>query len=194
MTSRFMVALILVLGLTPAHAGTWTVAEGSEVVFTSEAPMESFDGRTQQVSGHVSCSPEDLAGTVDLRVVVDLASLDTGIGLRNRHMRENHLETDEFPEAVFSGGALVSGDPRELRPGAMTRLEVRGIFDLHGVSRELVVPAEITMSADGDLTVEASFEVKLSDHEIKRPKFLVMKLADEQAVTVSLKLTRAETS
>ncbi|MBK9304990.1 MAG: YceI family protein [bacterium] len=38
---------------------------------------------------------------------VDLAALDTGIGLRNRHMRENHLETDRFPQAVFRGARIL---------------------------------------------------------------------------------------
>jgi hypothetical protein len=66
-------------------------------------------------------------------------------------------------------------------------LTVRGTFDLHGVSQPRDVAAEVTLEADGSLTVRAHFAVSLEDHEIKRPKFLVMKLADEQQVKVSLR-------
>ena len=177
---------------TSASASTWVVTEGSEVVFASSAPMESFEGRTGRITGDLACVPDDGSGEVTLRMEVDLASLDTGIGLRNRHMRENHLETGIYPTAVFTGGTVVTGDLRDLRPGATVRLEVRGVFNLHGISRETTVPAEVTMAADGSLTVTAAFTVKLSDHEIERPRFLVMKLADEQEVSVSLRLARKE--
>jgi polyisoprenoid-binding protein YceI len=177
-----------------ADAATWTVADGSEVVFTSKAPMESFDGRTDQVTGHLTCDPANLRQPVDLRMVVDLASLDTGIGLRNDHMRKNHLETDTYPEAVFTGGTVADCSAQTLAPGAPVDLTLVGTFDLHGVAREMTIPATVTMSEAGDLTVTASFQVKLSDHEIKRPKFLVMKLADEQAVTIDLALRREGSS
>lgn len=192
MIHRILITIgLLVLPLL-AQAGTWVVAQGSQVVFTSSAPMESFEGRTDRISGDLVCVPADGSGDVTLRMEVDLASLDTGIGLRNRHMRENHLETDTYPTAVFTGGTVVKGDLRDLRPGATTHLEVQGVIDLHGVSRELTVPADVTMGADGSLRVSAAFVVKLSDHEIDRPRFLVMKLADEQEVAVELRLARKE--
>ena len=31
---------------------------------------------------------------------------DTGIGMRNTHMRENHLETETYPVATFTGGRI----------------------------------------------------------------------------------------
>ena len=34
---------------------------------------------------------------LDGNLVVDLRTLDTGIGLRNRHLRENYLEVDKAP-------------------------------------------------------------------------------------------------
>lgn len=177
-----------------ADAATWTVADGSEVVFTSKATMESFDGRTDQISGHLTCDPANLRQPVDLRMVVDLASLDTGIGLRNDHMCKNHLETDTYPEAVFTGGTVGDGRAQSLAPDDPVDLTLVGTFDLHGVAREMTIPATVTMTATGDLEVTADFQVKLSDHDIERPRFLVMKLADEQAVSVVLKLRQEGSS
>jgi len=178
--------LVTALAATVAMAATWTIGEGSEVVFTSKAPMESFDGKTDEVSGHITCAAGDLSGALELRIEVDLASIDTGIGMRNTHMRERHLETDEFPLAVFTGESVVSTSSPALAPGQTVELTVQGSFDLHGVSQPRDITAAVTLADDGTLSVNAEFAVSLEDHDIDRPKFLVMKLADEQQVRVSL--------
>lgn len=185
-------------GLPPAEAapvryviGTGG-AEGSEgregensVVFVSEAPMESFEGRTTRVAGTIVLDPAALGDSLEARLEVDLASLDTGIALRNQHMRENHLETERFPQAVFTGATLV-GFPASLTPGIPAAGKVVGTFDLHGVARRLEAAAELTLGPDGALAVHATFEVHLADHGISRPKFLVLKLDERQRLTVDL--------
>src|SRR5262245_18665278 len=35
-------------------------------------------------------------------VAVDLGSLETGIALRDRHMKENYLQVDRYPKAVLN--------------------------------------------------------------------------------------------
>jgi len=151
---RTITTMLLSLALTAAAAAqSWTVSEGSEVVFTSKAPMESFDGKTKQVSGHITCPSADLSGPLDLRIEVDLASLDTGIGMRNTHMRERHLETDEYPLAVFTGTSIIATSAPALAVGQTVSLTVRGTFDLHGVSRPRDLEAAVTLAGDGSLTV-----------------------------------------
>lgn len=180
-------AVIMLLIAAPAAvAATWTVADGSEVVFTSKAPMETFDGRTGAVRGHVACDPADLAAPVDLRVEVELATLDTGIGMRNSHMRERHLQTDQFPLAVLTATAIKASSSPSLAAGQTVDVTIAGQFDLHGVTRPMEIAGTATLGQDGGLTVEAAFVVRLSDHDIARPQFLVMKLADEQQVRVRL--------
>jgi polyisoprenoid-binding protein YceI len=186
MTRALSMAILVLILAAAASADTWTVTGDSEVVFTSKAPMESFDGRTDQVQGHIAIDPGDLSSPLDLRIAVDLASLDTGIGMRNTHMRERHLETDQYPEAVFTAGEIRTMSLPELTVGEPVVLLVSGQFDLHGVTRPLEIPANVNLAADGTLTVACEFQVKLSDHDIDRPKFLVMKLADEQQVKVTL--------
>ena len=181
-----IVFLAAALAAATAPAATWRIGQGSEVVFTSKAPMESFDGRTGQVRGHVTCEPGALVGPLDLRVEVDLASLDTGIGKRNEHMRERHLQTGKFPLAVFTARAVTRAAAASLSPGQPVTVTVEGTLDLHGVARQLTVEATVTRGEDGALRVETAFPVKLSDHAIERPQFLVMKLADVQQVRVLL--------
>lgn len=166
------------------------VPEASEIVFESSAPMESFTGRTDQVTGWVEADLGNLAGKIDLQVVVDLASFDTGIGKRNQHMRDNHLETDRFPSAVFRGGAVVQSQPASLVPGQLAVLTLQGTLDLHGVRRDRQCDLTVTLTGEGHLRVQGEFPVLLSEHDIERPKFLVLKLADEQKVRIDLTCRR----
>jgi polyisoprenoid-binding protein YceI len=190
-----LAVLAAVLAAGTAFAGTATYhvvpGDGTEVVFESKAPLESFEGRTAGVSGWCRFDPDDLAAGVELEIAVDLASFDTGLGKRNQHMRENHLETDRFPQAFFRGGTVnPTGASAALAAGETSTVVLNGSLDLHGVKREAAVEVSLSRDAADGLAVAAEFIVKLSDHEIERPKFLVMKLADEQKVRVRLSLEK----
>lgn len=166
-----------------AHAETYPIVPGrdggSSVRFVSKAPMESFDGVTHDVTGVVSW--DEANGRVEIRAVVAMATLDTGIALRDRHMRENHLETDSYPEGTFEGGADLAQPPAN--PAQAVTLH--GVLTLHGTSREVDIPATIARDRAG-LRVDCTFPVALADYGIARPGFLAMKLGEVQRVEVSV--------
>ena len=159
---------------------------GNQVQFKSDAPMETVVGTTHTMTGFVELNPASDGAGARGEVHVDLTSLKTGIELRDRHMRENHLETDTYPEVVFilSSIALPADG---LQEGTRTPVTVRGSLKLHGVEREIQPETHVTYSTTGSgssLRVESNFVVSLQDYQIKRPQFLVMRLADEQRMTV----------
>jgi polyisoprenoid-binding protein YceI len=179
-------AAIAAAGTAPA--ATWKIvaeAEGNLVKFESSATLESFEGKTSNVWGRVTLDPAALGSHLEIEVEVDLRSLDTGIELRNRHMRENHLETERFPTARFEGADIVEGAGSSLAPGATVAIVVEGNFDLHGVTKTVRIPLELTHDGT-NLRIAGRFPVALSDHEIARPKFLIMRLGDVQQVTVDV--------
>ena len=190
---RLLQALVpcALLATMPAgvRAEHWSILEekeGTEVIFHSKATMESFDGRTRNVGGWINLDPANLPDGVTWDVQVQMASLQTGIGLRDKHMRENHLHTEEHPTASFQGGSVRDTSATSLSPGKTDRLTLVGQLTLHGVTREREIPVDLTMRDAGALEVEAHFEVSLADHDIPLPKFLVVKLADRQEVEVHL--------
>jgi polyisoprenoid-binding protein YceI len=184
--------LLILLAAACARAERWQVAaQGGEVVFTSKAPLETFKGRTGLIRGWIDWNPADLTAPLDGEIVVDLASLDTGKNKRNEHMRDNHLETDRFPTATLRPVVVLSDAPSALPPGSEADIRLRGTFDLHGVTRTLECDVHLRRDGVDAVTVTTEFPVLLSDHDIERPKFLVMKLADEQQVSVTFKLQPA---
>jgi polyisoprenoid-binding protein YceI len=191
MTGRVTVWLPVLLALaTAAHAEEFVVRPGgaSQVVFLSKATVESFTGKTSQMEGRIAVDPTAVGDSITVRVEVDLASLDTGIGKRNQHMRENHLETAKYPKAVFTGATVGGPAGAKLEPGQPVWFDVEGTFALHGVSRRLRTQVEVTLEDQGGkrrLRFKTAFPVSLAAYAISRPQFLFLKLADEQAVKVS---------
>jgi polyisoprenoid-binding protein YceI len=98
-----------------------------------------------------------------IKAEVDLDSCDTGISLRNKHMKEKYLDIAKFPKATFSGSVTEKG--------------VEGIFSIHGVD------SKISGSRTGN-TIE--FSTKVSNHKIEVPSFLGVTVADEVKVQVEI--------
>lgn len=151
----------------------------NSVRFISRAVVEEFDGVTDRIDGFVLLATDRLQpglngdGT-ELYFEVDLASLDTGIKLRNRHMRDNYLEVEKYPYATLEG-RLGSVHTR-VEGGFMVALV--GRFSIHGVSRRTAVHCEVTEEGEG-YHARCSWEILLSDYNIKIPRIMFMKLANE---------------
>ncbi len=184
-----LLTMVLLLAAGAVQAGHFVIAADgkSEVVFTSKALWEKFDGKTRDVSGFVDADLNNLKGPVTLEVTVDLASFDTGMKKRNQHMRENHLETDTYPTATFKAGRVLEASPASLAAGTTGQLVVEGVLDLHGVQKTYEVPLTVELAADGSLRVRGEFAVMLEDHAIERPQKLVVKLAEKQEVKIDLR-------
>jgi polyisoprenoid-binding protein YceI len=164
---------------------------GTRVEFRSEAPLEQIVGRVQAVSGFVELDPASGGSGASAEVRVDLTKLQTGIELRDEHMRKNHLETAQFPEAMFTLSSLEI-PAGALGDGVRTATIAKGQLKLHGVQQEIAPQTYLTWNrATNSVRVEASFMIKLEQFQIPRPQFLVMKLAEEQFITVDI-MARAE--
>ena len=190
---RFALGVLGLLAFGPgaACATDFVVRPGKDtnVVFTSNATVETFDGKTHNMTGTLTLEPGTVGDTITVHLEVDLASLDTGKSMRNKHMREEHLETDKYPKAVFDGATVLSPAGAKLEAGKAVAFQVEGTFALHGVTRRLRCDATATFSPQGgkagSITFTANFPVTLQDYAIKRPEFLFLKLAETQQVRVS---------
>ena len=78
----------------------------NEVRFVSQAPIEEVVGVTDRIDGYVLLDGPRLEegsateGT-QLYLEVDLGSLDTGLGLRNRHMRDTTISRSRSSPTPF---------------------------------------------------------------------------------------------
>ena len=181
-----LVALVSALA-APAGAqtspgvGSWTVSAGDVRVRCRLTVGGSFDAVTSSLSGALRPSANDTAFSGELRV--ELGTLDTGIALRNGHLRGDYLEVErgpDFREAVLSG--IVLDDPP---PGGGGRRETgfSGSLALHGVRRAIEGEAELRRR-DGRIQVEAVFRLSLEAFGIPPPRYLGIGVRDDVEITV----------
>ena len=101
----------------------------------------------------------------DLVFRVPLAGLDTGIGLRNRHMR-GYLDAAHFPDAELhvrrKGVAFPS-------PGKIAELDTRGTLTLHGVSRPCSIHYRVEQQQPGEYRVHGTTRIDIRDFGIEVP-------------------------
>lgn len=196
---NMMVILISLAALNAINAEqvTYSINEGhyeEAVTFTSKAPLETIVGKTSKIHGFITFDLTDVTTEPKGEFVVDLASLKTGIGLRDQHMRENHLETKTFPEAKFVLRSVKSAGGVDLSDGLAKELTLEGDFSLHGITlpksisavvKYIAKPNQSDIKIPGQLVhIQAHFEVLLADYKIKRPQFLIMKLDEKQLINL----------
>ena len=169
------------------------------VSFTSDAPIELIVGRTTAVKGKIK-----IDDTLDLKKIsveasfeVDLATIDTGIKLRDEHMRDNFLETKKYPKAIFKLKKIIPGTETKLIDSASLKLSAEGDFTVHGVTVKKTIPLKVTYFRESDFThnrfehgdvirIQSTFEVPLKEHKIKRPEVIFQKLTDTVIVSIDV--------
>lgn len=196
-TSIAVIFLALTFSAAAQNVVTFNINDnrGRDVVtFTSKAPLETIVGKSSAITGYIDVDLNNVRQASSGRFEVELATLKTGIEMRDSHMREKFLETDKYPKAVFELTRVVEADKDTLPNQTPVDLVVEGNFTVHGVTKMITVPATVTYfkqtketesKAPGDLlSIVCSFDVLLSDYNIDRPQFLFLKLDDKQVVQV----------
>ena len=160
----------------------WQVGQGEVHVICPLTVGGSFDAKTTSLTASVvpaaSRHPSYMGS-----FSVDLRTLDTGIDLRNEHLRNSYLEVakgDGFEKAVFSDISLGEVDPETFQG----QTSFTGTFLLHGVKRTITGRAEIHRSPTS-VRVEANFPVTLADYGIAKPQYLGIGVKNQVQVKVA---------
>ena len=163
-----------------AQAAAWRVGSGQVVVVCPLTVGGSFEAKTSSVSGQLAVDPAQPSRLTG-ELAVDLKTLDTGIGLRNTHMRENYLEVakgDGFDRAVLSE-IVLKGDAAAVA-GATT---FTATLLVHGTRKP--VSGHANLSRNGaDVRIDASFLVTLADFGIPEPRYLGVGVKDQVQVKI----------
>ena len=181
-----LAGLALSPGVWAALGQSWNVDQAKVRVACPKTVGGSFEARTESLTGTVTLRterPPSFSGAL----AVDLATLKTGIGLRDAHMRDNYLEIGKgegFDKAVLSEIRLADVDP-EAFEGHTTFL---GTLELHGVTRPISGRAEVKRSDPG-VHIKADFPIDLPDFGIPKPRYLGVGVKDRVTVHVAFAAT-----
>lgn len=185
-TSRRSAALALAslaLAVAAAAGESWTVTSGEVRVRCRLTMGGSFDAVTPRIAGVLQLENAGVSGVAG-EIRVPLATLDTGMELRNAHLRETYLEVDrgeEYREAVLTAMELAEPSPPGVRDH---ETGFAGLLSLHGVERPVEGEARI-LRRDGRVRVEAEFPLSLAEFAIPPPRYLGVGVRDEIRITVT---------
>jgi polyisoprenoid-binding protein YceI len=176
--------------ISQADATTFHVRNDgkSRVTFVSDAPLETMTGKSSKVTGSVTLDPADISKTQG-SFKVPVVSLRTDNDLRDEHLQgDGWLDAKKNPNIHFEIAEVILGkkDSRELKKDKNTKVQVKGKFTAHGITKPVVARGTVKWS-DGSLHIKAEFTVTLEDHSISVPSIVRLKVANEIAVAVDLR-------
>jgi polyisoprenoid-binding protein YceI len=169
LTSAFLIACTVQAALAtvlPRNAGIVVVAHGPAGL--------RIEGRSAEVS------VDDETSALVFRVPV--APIDTGIGLRNRHLREA-LEADRFPVAtlhISRAGLKLPSEAAPLIDGLAT-----GDLSLHGQTRAVSVHY-LARRDSSVIHVKATLRLDMREFGIETTSYLGVGVAPEVEVEAEL--------
>jgi polyisoprenoid-binding protein YceI len=164
----------------------------NNVVFRTDAPLESINGTATGVSGAVLFDPAE-PGSLKGKIVVEAASLRVPNNMMLGHLQSDKwLDVAKYPDITFETTSVENVKTS----GNVTTADVSGTMTLHGVSNKVMVPVKMTLLKDklhdrfpqlqGDLLVlRATFTIKRGDYGINKGTF-EDKVSDDIQLTLAL--------
>lgn len=171
----------------PASSGglTWTIVpEQSEARYRVREQLVRRDlpndavGKTNQISGSITVSPEGLIDASSSKITVDVSTLATDERMRDNYVRRNILQTDQYPQVVFVPRSI-SGLPSPLPASGQVTFQVAGDLTIRGVTKP--VTWDVTGTIDGSQakgTATTSF--KFEDFNLTQPQVPVVLSVDDK--------------
>jgi polyisoprenoid-binding protein YceI len=110
-----------------------------------------------------------LADNGEFSVAIDLASVDTGVEIRDSRMKEFLFNIADFPKAVISA-KLPPNEIAQLEVGQTKPLSVDGMLELHGQKQEMTFEVLVTKVTANELLVVSAHPVILNADNYKLAK------------------------
>jgi len=143
---------------------TWpapdAVLRSGTLSFTGYSTVGDFVGTTTAVSGGVTGNAEvaNARGWVEAAVT----TLSTGNGLRDRDLRAS-MDVAKYPTMRFELAGVTVESPAA--PSDTVTAALRGALTIHGVTRDVAIPATLIAAAD-TIDVSGAFPVDLADYKV----------------------------
>jgi polyisoprenoid-binding protein YceI len=112
-------------------------------------------------------------------IVVDAKSGESGSKTRDGKMHREVLESAQYPEIVFRPDRVEG----TVSPKGKSTVKVHGMFTIHGVDREIAVPAEADLEED-HWTATLHFTIPYVKWGMKNPSALFLRVDDSVQIDV----------
>lgn len=198
----YLFLLSATFSLAQTTFSSTTTDTRNQATFESNAPLEDIVGVSSKLMSNITLNLNDITNNPKGNIKVELGAMKTGIDLRDQHLRSaNWLNTEKYPHAEFELIGLSGASLKELADNKPVKATAKGKLSIHGVTKEINAPVEITYYKETDQTkvriagnllkVSADFTIKLSDYKISIPSMVAGKV--DETIKVSVNLIASDT-
>jgi hypothetical protein len=173
-----LISLLSLINLPIIPQTSYITREGT-ISFYSSAPLEDIEA----VNNRVQAVLDATSGEIAIRMRMEDFSFR--MALMQRHFNERFMNSDQYPESVFSG---YINDFNELSlTDKNENVVVNGELTIRGITRSVEISGTIERVGP-HLLCKATFPVRLEDYDIRIPRLLIRNIAEEVEVTVNMRL------
>ncbi|ALA67459.1 YceI family protein [Corynebacterium lactis] len=163
--------------------GDWKIIGGDDSKNTSvgftfnevlPGSRRTTSASTHNVTGDMTVKGKNLE---EATIVVDMATLNSDIEVRDVNVRNKILNVDQYPEAKFelTKPLDISSIPDS---GKRVPIEIPGRLTIRGVSNDVTVPMQAARTDDLVL-LSGNLKINREDYNVLSPEFVAAKIADE---------------
>jgi polyisoprenoid-binding protein YceI len=175
---HFILIILSVVSIS-VNAQVFSTSTGN-IDFVSATKFEEFSAKNNQVSAAVSADK----GVIQFKVPVNSFQFEKA--LMQSHFQENYMESATFPNSTFKG-KIKDLSAVKFNSDGVYEVVAEGTLEMHGVSKEVVVPGKITVKGT-TVNLQANFSILCSDYGIKIPKNNVNQISNSIALKVNCDL------
>jgi polyisoprenoid-binding protein YceI len=180
--ARVLVFLLGVFGLVRAAYAQETVVHfdpaQTKVEFSVGSTLHNVHGTFKLRSGELRFNPA--SGKASGSIVVAATSGDTANDGRDKKMHGKVLESEKFPEIVFTP-SQVRG---KIAPQGSSEVEVSGVFRLHGQDHDLMMTVAVEPRAGNQIQATTHFGIPYVKWGLKSPSTFLLKVDDTVDVEI----------
>jgi len=163
-----IVLIVLLICSTVASAQQYLTRE-ARLSFDAGSPLEDIEAFTESGSAVFDAS----SGKIGVQVL--MTSFQFKRALMQEHFNENYVESEKFPKASFKG--------------SYSEGFVAGGLTIHGVTKEISVPARLDQE-EGNYVLVTSFDITLADYDVKIPSAVANKISKTASIQVQATLKK----
>jgi len=176
--------LIVLLALVLTNAVSFSqgkfYTKTGKISFFSKAPLEEIEGKNKTVTAVV----DSKNGAIQF--AVQMKGFEFEKQLMQQHFNENYVESDKYPKAEFKGTISNNSAINYTKDGTYTT-KVKGKLTIHGVTKDVETTGTLKING-GKIDANSTFNVLMSDYNIKIPAVVKDKVSNNIKITVNCDL------
>ena len=177
---NLILSFVMMLTASISFAQDKFFTKTGKIDFFSSAPLEDIEAKNKTVTAVIDSKSGAMQFSVQMK------GFEFEKKLMQQHFNENYVESDKFPKGEFKGSIINNSDVNYTKDGSYTA-KVKGKLTIHGITKDVETTGTVKVDG-GKLDIASSFNILLSDYEIKIPAIVKDKISNSIKITVDCKL------